>query len=472
MLVLSANFLLLFVFWEGGRPVQLPADRLLVPQAERGRGGEEGVPRQPHRRLRLPAGHLPDLDDLRHARLLDRCCSTPTSLSQIAGDASDADDRDLPAAAARGDGQERPVPAARLVARRDGRPDAGQRPDPRRDDGHRRRLPGRPLHAAVRAAPRRPSWSSPCIGATTALLAALIALTQTDLKRVLAYSTVSQLGYMFMALGAGAAGAGAGDRRRDRRHVPPVHARFFKALLFLAAGSVMHAMGDVIDMRRFSGLRQGAADHALDVPLRRRGAGRRAAAWRASGARTKSSPCCRTRRTTRSTATFFTAIFWIATITALLTAFYTFRAYFLTFWGPERFPDEAGHHPHDAPPVMAWPLRILAIGAVGVGLAVGRDALVRPLPRSIRPGFAAVEQHGFHIGLMVHQLAGRARRHRAGVVHVRRRTRRCRRRSSRRLQPAVRPVAHKFYLDEIFTAILVAPLRWLGAALRAGSTST
>ena len=146
---------------------------------------------------------------------------------------------------------------------------------------------------------------------------------------------------------------------------------FFKALLFLAAGSVMHSMGDVIDMRRFSGLRQRAADHALDVPVRRRGARRRCRCWPASGARTKSSPCCRTRRTTRRTAPTFTPIFWVATVTAFLTAFYTFRAYFLTFWGAERFPAEAGHHPHDAPPVMAWPLRLLAVAAVVVGLIAG-----------------------------------------------------------------------------------------------------
>ena len=74
---------------------------------------------------------------------------------------SGRDHADLPAAVPRGDGQERPVPAARLVAGRDGRPDAGQRADPRGDDGHGRRLPGRPLHAAVRARARRRSWSSP-----------------------------------------------------------------------------------------------------------------------------------------------------------------------------------------------------------------------------------------------------------------------------------------------------------------------
>src|SRR5439155_18774386 len=85
------------------------------------------------------------------------------------------------------------------------------------------------------------------IGGFTALMAALIALTQNDLKRVLAYSTISQLGYMFLAVGSGAVAAGI-------FHLF-THA-FFKALLFLAAGSVMHAMGNVIDMRRFGGLRK------------------------------------------------------------------------------------------------------------------------------------------------------------------------------------------------------------------------
>src|SRR5260370_3045469 len=91
------------------------------------------------------------------------------------------------------------------------------------------------------------------IGAFTALLAAFIALTQTDLKRVLAYSTISQLGYMFLALGSGIQNLAAAAVVAAIFHLF-THA-FFKALLFLSAGSVMHAMGNVIDMRRFSGLR-------------------------------------------------------------------------------------------------------------------------------------------------------------------------------------------------------------------------
>ena len=92
---------------------------------------------------------------------------------------------------------------------------------------------------------------------------------------MLAYSTLSQLGYMFLALGSGlrpTATLVTFAVVAAMFHLF-THA-FFKALLFLGAGSVMHAMGNVIDMRRFSGLRQGAADHALDLPVRRRGAGR------------------------------------------------------------------------------------------------------------------------------------------------------------------------------------------------------
>ena len=152
-----------------------------------------------------------------------------------------------------GDGQECPDPALRLAARRDGRPDAGLGPDPRRDDGHGGRLPDRPVDAADRPGARGPAPDRGRPAAPRPCLSASIALTQNDLKRVMAYSTVSQLGYMFMALGAG-----VGDVAQLAVVAAMFHLfthAFFKALLFLASGSVMHAMGDVIDMRRFGGLR-------------------------------------------------------------------------------------------------------------------------------------------------------------------------------------------------------------------------
>jgi NADH-quinone oxidoreductase subunit L len=137
----------------------------------------------------------------------------------------------------------------------------------------------------------------------------------------------------------------------------------------------MHAMGDVIDMRRFGGLRRalpithwtflcGAAALA-GVPLL-------AGFWSKDDILAALSAAAHHEQY----GTYFAVILAVATATALLTAFYTFRAYFLTFWGEERFPEEAGHHPHEAPPVMAWPLRILAVCAVGVGFVLGPSHLL------------------------------------------------------------------------------------------------
>jgi NADH-quinone oxidoreductase subunit L len=209
-----------------------------------------------------------------------------------------------------------------------------------------------------------------CIGGFTALLAALMAVTQTDLKRVLAYSTISQLGYMFLALGSGTSG------KVPLAQVAVVAAifhlfthAFFKALLFMSAGSVMHAMGNVIDMRRFRGLRRllptthwtflcGAVALA-GFPL-------------LSGFWSKDEILATTNQARHSGPfkTIYLILLISGLVTAALTAFYTFRAYFLTFWGEERIPPEAGHHAHESPPVMLWPLRILAVGAVGLGILV------------------------------------------------------------------------------------------------------
>ena len=208
------------------------------------------------------------------------------------------------------------------------------------------------------------------IGAATAAIAALTALTQMDLKRVLAYSTVSQLGFMFMALGCGAASAELVTPAVTAGMFHLFTHAFFKALLFLAAGSVMHAMGDVIDMRRFSGLK-----HALPIThwTFLVGAAALAGVPLLAGFWSKDDILAVLAEASRSKehGLFFGVIWAVATGTAFLTAFYTFRAYFMTFCGPEKFPEEAGHHPHEATPIMAWPLRILAVCAALIGLAVG-----------------------------------------------------------------------------------------------------
>ena len=233
------------------------------------------------------------------------------------------------------------------------------------------------------------------VGCVTALLAASIAVTQTDLKRVLAYSTVSQLGYMFMALGAGVKGVAEFAIIAGMFHLF-THA-FFKALLFLASGSVMHAMGGGIDMREFGGLRRrlpytcwtfAAGALALcglpifagffskdEVLSSLRLAG---AASNASGG--------------SGWGWVYYAIYALAIFTAFLTAFYTGRAFFLTFWGAEKLPDLAAravnhettapiaddrghgadsHFGHESPPIMTIPLMILAACAIMVGLVFG-----------------------------------------------------------------------------------------------------
>ena len=165
------------------------------------------------------------------------------------------------------------------------------------------------------------------IGGITALLGGIIAITQTDLKRILAYSTISHLGYMFVALGTGTlAGATAG-----MFHLM-THA-FFKALLFLGAGSVMHAMGGVIDIRRLGGLRRrmpvthwtflvGCLAIAGVVPL--------AGFW------SKDAILVALRQ--RSGQTGADGLYGILLSTTmlgvLLIDFYMFRPYFLTFFGP------------------------------------------------------------------------------------------------------------------------------------------
>jgi NADH-quinone oxidoreductase subunit L len=303
------------------------------------------------------------------------------------------------------------------------------------------------------------------IGAVTALLAALIALTQFDLKRVLAYSTVSQLGYMFMALGAAAAASGGSAHSELATEAATAgmfhlftHA-FFKALLFLAAGSVMHAMGDVIDMRRFGGLRRalpithwtflcGAAALAGVPPL--------AGYW----SKDEILAVLQAASANKTYALYFWIIFAVAAFTALLTAFYSFRAYFLTFWGAERFPDEAGHHPHEAPPVMAWPLRVLAVCAIGIGLVVGPTHWFAGYLHHAF-GLAEVEAHGFHlspimVGSALIAFGGAAL---AWLFYVR--LPELPGRVAASIGPLYQLSLNKFYLDEVYGAVFITPLKSL-----------
>jgi NADH-quinone oxidoreductase subunit L len=249
-----------------------------------------------------------------------------------------------------------------------------------------------------------------CIGGFTAFIAGVIALTQTDLKRVLAYSTVSQLGYMFLGLGAGTeTGVTAGMFHLF------THA-FFKALLFLGAGSVMHAMHHVIDMRRFSGLKEimpitrwtfligclalagvfpfagfWSKDEILASVAERQDSIQHELSDRESGhaakptripaeilanlASDESPPHGLIKNLNGNQSVeqlqraqrIYGILFWLALATAFMTAFYTFRAYFLTFHGELRTPEEAGDHAHEVPANMWAPLVVLAVCSVVAG---------------------------------------------------------------------------------------------------------
>ncbi len=330
------------------------------------------------------------------------------------------------------------------------------------------------------------------ISIITALLAALIALTQHDLKRVMAYSTVSQLGFMFLALGSGRAELAVFGVAAAIFHLF-THA-FFKALLFLASGSVMHAMGNVIDMRRFGGLRQvlpvthwtflcGAASLAA-LPL-------------LSGYWSKDMVVDTAWLAGHDPGlggqqTLYLALFFTAMLTALLTAFYTFRAYFRTFWGELKVPPEAGSHghghdahadhahghdtnaavhdqgqAHESPPVMTVPLMVLALGAVFVGIILEpfthwfSGFLART--RGFHEYLPHLHEHGLNWTLLIASAAVSL----AGVglaylVYVRNPG------AEARFEANVPALYHlsqnRFYLDELYTLIVVFPARVLALA--------
>jgi NADH-quinone oxidoreductase subunit L len=218
------------------------------------------------------------------------------------------------------------------------------------------------------------------VGALTALFAATIALVQWDLKRVLAYSTISQLGYMFVGMGVLAPEAGMFHLTTQA---------FFKALLFLAAGSVMHAMGGVIDMRRLG---------ALAKPLRWTAAGFVLGALAMTGFPFFSGYFSKElilERAFEHGRGGLLVLVWAAGLaTSFVTAVYITRAAVWTFAAPASPQRPRDAHPHEAPPVMAAPMGILAALSVFGGL-LGARAAGAPLLRWLQEFF----------GLEVHEAA-------------------------------------------------------------------
>ena len=316
------------------------------------------------------------------------------------------------------------------------------------------------------------------IGVGTALYAATMGLTQFDIKRVLAYSTISQLGYMFLACGAGAFAAGI-------FHLM-THA-FFKALLFLGAGSVMHALSGELDIRKMGGLRK-------QLP------------W------THSTFLIATLAIAgiAPLAGFFSkdAILWgaflkdprlwlVGAITALLTALYMFRAVFMAFYGKPRLDEHAAKHVHESPPVMIIPLAVLAVlslvgGWIGIPPSLGGGEWFQGF---LAPVFNSAAPVAFH-----HQAGGLSL---VGLAHAAEALTHAEELSlewtlmgismgvailgiclayyfylknpeapgkiADKFKTLYRVIANKYYMDEIYNAIFVQPIRlgseWLWHAI-------
>ena len=336
------------------------------------------------------------------------------------------------------------------------------------------------------------------VGATTALVAALVATVQYDLKRVLAYSTISQLGYMFASLGTGTMLGFTAAIFHLLTHA------CFKALLFLGAGSVMHAMGGVIDMRRYGGLRRlmpitaatflcgacalaGVAPFAGFFSKDEILATLHSKAWPNTHGQQQSPATGHAHLhlssfSSDAVADDLTAdaligldalncpdvwriLFFMALITAGLTAFYTFRAVFMTFTGPTRVPAEAGHHAHESPLVMTLPLMILATASLVLGWLLFSthwlSHFLSATPSFALPAFGQTATAPvFHLDLAIQgTLAAAVGIVVAAIGHLGRRSDGPQ--MERFLGPLGALFANQFFFDQIYNVLVVRPLELL-----------
>ena len=284
------------------------------------------------------------------------------------------------------------------------------------------------------------------VGALTALWAALMAAAEYDIKRVLAYSTISQLGYMFLAHGVGAYSGGI-------FHLV-THA-FFKALMFLGAGAVMHALNGETDMRKMGGLRKVMPITGYTFMM----------GWLAiSGIIPFAGFFSKDAILASAWAQGEYALWGIGVFTALLTAFYMSRLYFRVFEGRPKVPE--GVHAHDAPPTMAAaliPLAVLSVigGVINLpGLLTLEHFLEHVLGETAVPeGITAwVLAGGALLVAIVGIMAARAL-YMTRTSHIRRR------RLLTRLGPLVPAARNKFYVDEIYGRSIVLPGKRFAAYL-------
>ena len=275
------------------------------------------------------------------------------------------------------------------------------------------------------------------IGGATALFAATIALVQTDIKRVLAYSTISQLGYMFLGCGVAAYSAAV-------FHLM-THA-FFKALLFLAAGSVIHGMGDEQDMRKMGGLRT-----KLPVTFWTMTAGIIAIAgiFPFAGFFSKDAILAAAFQQ----GTIGKALWFASLLTALLTAIYMFRLWYLTFFGESRSPEV---HPHESPWSMLGPLVILALLSVTGGW-IGIERFSSFLAPAT--GARTVEASGDHLELILSIVAVATALIGWYIADLLYRQKPARPAEFAAAVPAgYKLLSNKYYVDEFYNATVVKPL--------------
>lgn len=275
------------------------------------------------------------------------------------------------------------------------------------------------------------------VGVLTAFFAATIALAQNDIKRILAYSTVSQLGYMFVGVGVGAYASGV-------FHLV-THA-FFKGLMFLTAGSVMHAMANELDMRKMGGLK---AKMPITYWTFLVGALAIAGFPFLSGFWSKD-------EILHSAWGSSPLIYIIGLVTAFLTAFYMFRLIFVTFYGESRVEPNVASHLHESPPVMWVPLAILAIPSALIGLLLGwggHDSWFHHFTQSVFPEAHHEASGNVLLFMAISSVVGLA-----GIAFAWMRY-------SKRV-PSAEPtnaleklVANKYYIDEIYNALIVQPIK-------------
>ena len=264
------------------------------------------------------------------------------------------------------------------------------------------------------------------VGILTAFLAATIGLAQNDIKKVFAYSTVSQLGYMFVGIGSGAFSAGI-------YHLV-THA-FFKALLFLGAGSVIHALSGEQDLRNMGGLRK-------KIPIT---FWTMVCAWVAISGVPPFSGFFSKDAILLAAYQHSPAIYWIGVVTAGMTAFYVSRAMFMTFFGSYR----GKAHPHESPPVMWVPLAVLA----ALSLAGG---WLFPIPAFLKAMFPAFEEAENHMLMYISVLAGFGGIGLAYLMYLRKPG--MADSLAQTFKAPYQLIYNKYFVDEIYSATVVRPL--------------